>query len=127
MTKKDFRLLRCLFVQDVLYITFSTWLIALYIYQAITKDRIRTTLGQALLNFLQKLATFLFQIPYFSNFFVFMIISKAFRCEFKRLVYKIMGKDLVSIQEKNRKDNTGKDNVAFNVISTIILHSWLSK
>jgi hypothetical protein len=122
MTKKDFQLLRCLFAQDIVFIIFGTTLAIFYIYQALKKNQIRTILERTIVNFLQNLVNFLFDIPYCSNFFVFLIVSKAFRHELKRIMYKIIGKDLAPIrEEENRQENVGRDNVELNVVSTIVL------
>ncbi|UJR32373.1 hypothetical protein I4U23_019835 [Adineta vaga] len=126
MTKKDFQLLRCLFVQDVIFIVFSTLVIIYYIYAGITKDQLRTNLELAILNFVDKLVTFLFNTSYSTSFFVFVIISKAFRCDLKRIFYKLIGKDWIATQdERNRLNCMDKDNERHEnmnvVISTIRL------
>jgi hypothetical protein len=106
MTKKDFQLLRCLFVQDTVYIFSSTLLLVSYTYQITTKDQIRMVREQALLNFLSTIIRILYDIYFCSSFFVFIIVSKVFRHEFKRIIYKIFGKKLNPIrEEENRPDN----------------------
>ncbi|CAF4142189.1 unnamed protein product [Adineta steineri] len=120
MTKKDFQLLRCLFVQDVIYIIFGTSICIFYVFDAITKYQNGTILEQAIRNFLYTFMTFLYSTSYSVNVFVFIIVSKAFRHELKRTIYKIIGKDLVPIrEEENRRENHERDNVEINVVSTI--------
>ncbi len=122
MTKKDFQLLRCLFVQDILFIMFGMLIIIFYIYSAITKNQVRMPLEQAVYNFFRNLLTFLYNIPYCTNFFVFVIVSKSFRHELNREIYKIIGKDLAPMrEEENRQEVMAKNNIEINVVSTIVL------
>ena len=114
MTKKDFQLLRCLFFQDILFIGFGMLLIIYYTYYAITKDQARSILEQGVLNFLSKFFTFLYAIPFCANFFVYILVSKAFRYEVKRAIYRVMRKQLHPIREE---ELVTRD----NVISTIVL------
>ncbi|CAF4368313.1 unnamed protein product [Adineta steineri] len=122
MTKKDFQLLRCLFVQDIIFIIFTTLISTFYVFDAITKYQNGTILEQAIRNFLYYFITFLYSTSYSVNIFVFIIVSKAFRHELKRTIYKIIGKDLIPIrEEENRQENHERDNVEINVVSTIDL------
>ncbi|CAF1565200.1 unnamed protein product [Adineta steineri] len=122
MTKKDFQLLRCLFVQDVVFLIFGTLISTFYVFDAITKYQNGTILQQGIRNFLYNFMTFIYTASYSTNFFVFIIVSKAFRQELKRTIYKIIGKDLVPIrEEENRQENHERDNVEINVVSTIEL------
>ncbi|CAF1263495.1 unnamed protein product [Adineta steineri] len=118
MTKKDFQLIRCLFVQDIIFIIFTTLISTFYVFDAITKYQNGTILEQAIRNFLYYFMTFLYSTSYSVNIFVFMIVSKAFRHELKRTIYKIIGKDLVPIREE---ENHERDNVEMNVVSIIEL------
>ncbi|CAF1181000.1 unnamed protein product [Adineta ricciae] len=116
MTKKDFQVLRCLFVQDVIYIFFSMVVIIYYVYAAITTDRQRTALGLAIVNFVDKFVTFLFNITYSTYFFVFVAVSRAFRMELKRLIRK----SFTSIHdEENRPNIPHKSEHAEDVVDTI--------
>jgi hypothetical protein len=122
MTKKDFQLLRCLFVQDILFIMFGMLIIIFYIYSAITKNQVRMPLEQSIFNFFYKFLTCLYNIPYCTNFFVFVIVSKSFRHELNREIYKIIGKDLAPMrEEENRQEVMAKNNIEINVVSTIVL------
>ncbi|CAF4038692.1 unnamed protein product [Adineta steineri] len=118
MTKKDFQLLRCLFVQDVIYIIFGTSISIFYIFDAITKYENGIILEQAIRKFLYDSMTFIYSTSYSVNVFTFIIVSKAFRHELKRTIYKIIGKDLVPIREE---ENHERDNVEINVVSIIEL------
>jgi hypothetical protein len=122
MTKKDFQLLRCLFVEDIIFIIFGTLITAYYVYNAVTEDQVQTALEQAIRNFLSYIFTFLYNIPQCSSFLVYMIVSKSFRHEFKRTMYKIIGKEVTPIrEEENKQENIGRDNIELNVVSTIEL------
>ncbi|CAF0782193.1 unnamed protein product [Adineta steineri] len=125
MTKKDFQLLRCLFVQDIIFITFSMLVIIFYIFEAITKDKQWTLLQLTILNFVDRYVTFLFNISYSTNFFVFMIISKAFRHELKHIIYKCFNIHLQPTrdEEHHRHEHIDRNNVGLNVVivSTIEL------
>lgn len=114
MTKKDFQLLRCLFLQDILFICFGMLLIVYYTYYAITKDRARSILEQGIISFLSRFFTFLYAIPFCANFFVYILVSKAFRFEVKRTIYRVMGKQIQPIREE---EPATRD----NAVSTIVL------
>ncbi|CAF1241420.1 unnamed protein product [Adineta steineri] len=123
MNKKDFQLLRCLYVLDIVYISFSLFASIFNVYQASTQDQIRTPLRSAIENFLTRMASFSYHIPFCISFFIFLFVSKAFRQEMKYLMYKICGKDRIGIRERqnvqlhDRRDN--KDlNIVINVVST---------
>ncbi len=106
MTKKDFQLLRCLFIQDFVFIIFAVGFTVFDVYQAATMHQIRTPLEQATMDFLYNFFLFLDFIPYCSGFYVFVGASKAFRNELKRIVYKLCDKDLMAIrEEENRQEN----------------------
>ncbi|CAF1201453.1 unnamed protein product [Rotaria sp. Silwood1] len=120
MTKKDFQLLRCLFIQDIVYI-FVSLIPALYsVYTTSTKDQIRTPLEESIVYFLQSLFTFIYFTFYGSSFFIFFIVSKAFRHGLKRFIFKIIGKELMTLREEdNRQENN--ENLNIPVVSKIIL------
>jgi hypothetical protein len=119
MTKKDFQLLRCLYAEDIIYIIFSIMVTSYNVYLATITDQKRTVLDQAIQNFIRHFFDLLFFIPYTSNFFVFMTISKAFRHELKCIIYKNTGKQHRSIREEENKPNNVKLDVA--AVSTIEL------
>jgi len=123
MTKKDFQLLRCLFVQDILYIISNIFLNIYYVYAVTTMNETKTILEQVISGFLEESLIFLQLIPCCGSFLVFIIVSKAFRSELKRMVYKIFGKNLTPIrEEENNQENAERDNVKLNivVVSTIV-------
>ncbi|CAF2855260.1 unnamed protein product [Rotaria sp. Silwood2] len=109
MTIKDFQLLRCLFVQDIVYITVSIFSSVFSIYTATTRNQRTTSLQQAIHDFLDNFFVFLYFIFYCVNFFIFLIISKVFRHELKRMIYKIFGKNLREIRDEDNKQETMKD------------------
>jgi len=87
MTKKDFQLLRCLFLQDIFYICLSTIVFINFIYMTITRDKIRTQYQSAIINLVEKCINWTFDWLYISNFFILISTSKHFRNEFKRLFH----------------------------------------
>jgi hypothetical protein len=125
MTKKDFQLLRCLFAQDIVYIIFSISLSVSMVYQTATIYKIRTPLERAMVNFFNHFSLFLHHIPYCVSFYIFVVVSKAFRNELKRMIYKICRRDISSVQEEEKKQrNFGQKNVALNTI--VVNHIVLS-
>jgi len=122
MKKKDFQLLRCLFVHDIVYIPLALLVGGNYAYEAATRDQTQTPLEQAINNFLNDFFTFLFNIQCCASFYIFVTISKAFRHELKRMGYKMFGKDLMPIREE---EENRQNNVELNVIvvSNVVLPS----
>ncbi len=117
MTKKDFQLLRCLFAQDIVYIIFSISLSVSMAYQAVKMYQMQTPLEQTIDAFFYNISVLFHHIPYCASFYIFVVVSKAFRNELKRMVYKICGKDIISIrEEENKQENAGRDNVELNVV-----------
>jgi len=112
MTKKDFQLLRCLFFQDIVYILLTTFYAGYFAYATVTKDQIRTPLEQAINSFLTNLTSWLFSIFYDSNFFIFISVSKAFRNELKRTIYKLCGKQIIIMRDDENNQNNMELNVA---------------
>ena len=117
MTKKDFQLLRCLFVQDIVYIFFSMIFILFYIYQTVAANERQTAWELALLNFLSKLIAAFYYMYFCSSFFIFVTVSKAFRHELKRVFYKIIGIEFHPMREEEARP----DNSELNRIPTIQL------
>ena len=118
MKKKDFQLLRCLFAQDIVFIIFKFWIYGLYVYEAVTKDQIQPPLELAVITFLDRFFVFLYNVSYTVNFVIFISISKAFRQEVKRMVWKMIGKDLASFREEDNRQETAEMNVV--VVSHIV-------
>ena len=122
MTKKDFQLLRCLFVQDLVYVSFSMLTVILSVYQTVTKDQTRTAWDRALLSLLSRLFAVFYNLYYASSFFIFVIVSRAFRHELKRDICKIIGKEVNPIrEEENHPQNPAKDKIEMNVVQSITL------
>ena len=84
MTKKDFQLLRCLYVHDVVYVVFTSALSASVIYSTTKRYDNRTPMQEAIDSFLSNMGIFLHHIPYCTSFLIDISISKAFRCELRR-------------------------------------------
>ena len=106
MTKKDFQLLRCLFAHDVVYTIFSIGFMINMVYDTAVINKIQTPLEQAIKDFFENLTNFFHHIPFCASFFIFIGLSKAFRHELKRMIYKIVGKDLIVLRdEEKRQEN----------------------
>ncbi|CAF0974765.1 unnamed protein product [Rotaria sp. Silwood1] len=121
MHKKDFQLLCCLYIHDIVYIIFNVFVAIYYVYVATTKHHIRTPFHQTIDNFLSGFGTFIHHIPYCASFFIFISVSKAFRQEIKRLFYKMCCKDKMSIREaENRQQNIVRNNIELNVVDGIV-------
>ncbi len=54
------------------------------------------------------------QFLFLPIFFVFVIVSKTFQHELKRIIYKIIGRELNPIRQEE------------NAVNTILLPAWLS-
>jgi hypothetical protein len=121
MKKRDFQLLRCLFVHDVVYISVSLVSRFYSAYETVTTHQIRTPLEDAIITFLHNIFFFIYFIFYCSSFFIFISVSKAFRYELKRLIYNLTPLR----EEENRQENMGPNNVELNihVVSPIVIPS----
>lgn len=118
MHKRDFQLLRCLYIHNIVYVLCSVVLVIGLIYGARVALRNQTPMEVALNNFLNQFGSFLHYIPYCSSFFIFISISKAFRQELKRMIYKSIGKHLIISREE---DHPLPEPPRENIISTIEL------
>jgi hypothetical protein len=79
-------------------------------------------LDQAIHDFLSNLTTFIYNIYYCADFLIFLIVSKAFRHQLKRIIYKIIGKDLIPIrEEENRQEHIERNHVGINVVNVDVL------
>ncbi len=124
MHKKDFQLLRCLYIHNIVYIICSIVLAAGISYSMTINFGTVTSMEQVMNTFLNNFGSFLHYIPYCTSFFIFVCVSKAFRQELKRFGYKICGKNLTIIrEEENHQQELGRENVELNnvVVSTIVL------
>ncbi|CAF1161206.1 unnamed protein product [Adineta steineri] len=119
MTKKDFQLLRCLFLFTILHTIASIFPTVYSIYAVATSGNIPPTLLQrAIDDFLKHLFNFCYYIFYSTSFFIFFGVSKAFRQELKRMIYKLFGQHLIPLQEDEQKEkNNADNNVEVNAVS----------
>jgi hypothetical protein len=54
----------------------------------------------------------LYNLSYYTSFFIYVVISRAFRHELKRLVYTMFGRDVIPIrEEENRQENVVVSNI----------------
>ncbi|CAF1040205.1 unnamed protein product [Adineta steineri] len=120
MNKKDFQLLRCLYAQDLIYIICTSILCINGVYGNITKDEIHTPVENAVNDFTGQFGIFLHHIPYCASFYIYISMSKAFRHELKRLIYKIWCKNLISIREEEHRQDNMELNVV-DIVSTIVV------
>ena len=123
MTKKDFQLLRCLFVQDVVYISLSIGSTFYSVYKIITNGYRRTLLQQAIMDFVTNLVGFTYFIFYCTSFFIFICWSKAFREEVKQVIYKVFMENLAIMREEEQNHNTSNTKPTMNVVSASIVQS----
>jgi len=102
MTKRDFQLLRCLYTHDITYILSIILVDVGAIYGTINPAYSRTPNEEALYNFLNSFGAFIHFISRCSSVFIFISTSKAFRQEFKRMIYKICCRNIPIVQEENQ-------------------------
>ncbi|CAF1471766.1 unnamed protein product [Adineta ricciae] len=126
MNKKDFQLLRCLYVHNIIYIICSTLVVFAIGYSLRLNYETSTAVELAIQNFLIGSGTFIHYLPYISNIFVFICVSKAFRMEVKRVILKIYRRDLNTMRdtEENNQPEVIRNNIGLNtIISTIHLNT----
>jgi hypothetical protein len=114
--ERDFQILRCLFIYDIIYIISGIFSAVFSVYIATTKFQKRMPLEKAICDFLSDLFAFFSFIYYCVNFFIFIIVSNAFRKKLKRLVYKLFGKkDVIQIRRtQNHQENLIENNIELN-------------
>lgn len=116
MTRKDFQLLRCLFVHDIIFILFTIGFSVYTVYKVATIHHTRQPLEQAIVDFIEHFNECLHHVPYCINFYIYIVISKAFRHALKRMIYKKFGKEIPVIHEE---EQPGKDHVELNVVVVV--------
>ncbi|UJR17009.1 hypothetical protein I4U23_003907 [Adineta vaga] len=110
MNKKDFQLVRCLFAHDIVYIGGNIFINLYYIYIVIRFDREMSPLESVISSFFNNFFTMLQQLSFCTTFFIFISLSKAFRNELRRIIYKMVKKNLVPIQDE--ENNNNQENIA---------------
>lgn len=91
ITKKDFQLLRSLYIHHISYIFFSVILVVSFCFDTALIYYTPNTLEQTFQSFLSNLGILIYMIPYSTSFFIFIVLSKAFRQDVKGIVYRIVG------------------------------------
>jgi len=114
MSKKDFQLLRCLYVHDIVYIVCSIPVNIYYVYETATKNIPRTAIRSAIENFSLNFFTFLHDIPYCISFLIFLFVSRAFQTELKRMVNMVFRRDIITI--RSEEENNVKQNAVVVVV-----------
>ena len=116
MTKKDFQLLRYLYVHDIACIILTIFPSVFPVYLAIRADPTEGSFQAVLETFFSTLSIFLHHISYCVSFYIFISVSKAFRQELKRMVYKMCGKNPILIEQEqgNPKQNNGNEPVGIS-------------
>ena len=121
MRKKDFQLLRCLLAKNIIYLTCDSVLFVYFIYSCIPKSQIQTSWDEDRDTFIFNVGSLIYQIPSCAGFYTYIVLSKAFRQSFKRLIWKIIGKDLPIIREEEQQDQEIKHEAKESIaISTIV-------
>ncbi|CAF1314980.1 unnamed protein product [Adineta ricciae] len=104
MKKKDFQLLHCLFVQNLVFITFAFLVNSNFVYGTILRESSPTSLPYIIQQFLDQFLSVLYNIPYCTNFYIFIFMSKSFRQDVYRLVLKLFRKEsMVSGDDENNE------------------------
>lgn len=120
MTKKDFQLLHCLFVYDLVYIVCTILLSFYYVYLVSRFDQVQTPLEQVIDNFLEKLLDLIRFIPFCISFGIFSTFSKVFRHELLRMIYQRFSRTpMAQREEENRPEIIEKDSAHVDVVSTL--------
>jgi hypothetical protein len=105
MNKKDFQLLRCLFTHVIVYIICSAFPSSYSIYSIATLYQHRTLLQQTLDGVVMNIFNLLYFTYHGTSIFVFIAISKAFRNELKRYIYKVIGKELITTRTEDQQQH----------------------
>lgn len=123
MHRKDFQLLHCLYVHDIVHTHFTVYAGIFYTYEAATKYQTRTVLHRAVDQLLNGLGIFSHHISYCVSFVIFICVSKVFRQEIQQLLCKTHTKSSSPIrseeEERHRPASDGSENGGLNVVSTI--------
>jgi hypothetical protein len=119
MKIKDFQILCCLFIHDIIYIISSIFSAVFSVYNIATKLQRRTAMRQAMHDFLSDLFILFSFIFYCSSFSIFIFVSKAFRKELKGLVY--MATDVIRIRRRQTHQGDALQNnmESNNIVSNI--------
>ena len=124
MTKKDFQLFRCLYVHNCLHMILSIGLTIYIVYDAFTVKNQPSNIQNSFFYFLYGFTNFLHYIPFCLSFYIFIWVSKAFRNEFKRILYQIFRKNQITIHDEDQQQgNQFQNQTELNVVSTIVLLS----
>ena len=114
MNKKDFQLIRCLFIHDIVFIACNIFLNLYYVYVVVRFYGRVSTLERIFSNFLNSFLTMLQQLSFCASFFIFVTVSKAFRHELRRIVYKMIRKNSVTMREEEQIERI---NVEINIFN----------
>jgi hypothetical protein len=117
MTKKDFQLLRCLYIHNIVYIITTLLLSGSVVYSRILKFQTYSPKNQAIDMFLTHLGSFVHYIPHCSSFVIFASMSKAFRQELKRGAYRMCGKDPTVVARGEDENIPGEDGTRENAVA----------
>ena len=121
MRKKDFQLLRCLFIKDIIYILCNAALCIYSIYRLIRQFHIPSLWQQQFDVFIYDLGSLIHHIPFCLNLYTYVLVSKALREDFKQLIWKIIGKETPTVREDEVNELEGRREMNESIaISTII-------
>ena len=122
MRKKDFQLLRCLFAKDIIYIVCNTVLCIYCIHRLIQQSQMPSRWQQEFNVSIYHLGILIHRVPFCLNLYTYVLVSKAFRHDLKRLIWKIIGKEAPTVREDEVNELEVRGEVKQSiVISTIIL------
>lgn len=121
MRKRDFQLLRCLFLKDIIYILCNTLLWIYAIYKSIPQVHILSLWQRHFDVFMHDLGSLIHHIPFCLDFYAYILVSKAFRHDFKQWIWKIIGKEMNTLREDEINEAEARREVQQSIaISTII-------
>ena len=120
MHKKDFQLLRCLFAKDIIYIVCNTFLCIFFVYKFIPRSQAETVQEQRIATFYFHVSSLIRNVPSCASFYTYIVISKAFRQDFQRLIWKMIGKDITNIREEANEQEVREVANEMVVVSTIV-------
>ncbi|CAF1025737.1 unnamed protein product [Adineta steineri] len=121
MHKKDFQLLRCLFMKSIVHIFGDSLIVPYTIYQGIPTSEISTPWELARGRFLFNLGFFIHLLPCCTDFFIYAVVSKDFRQKPKQIVSNIFGQNLVIERNNDKQQELRAEPPELRIVSTIEL------
>lgn len=121
MRKKDFQLLRCLYVHNIVFILCSVLVAYSIVYGTAVRYQEQTPWDQALNNFLNNMGSLIHHIPFGTSFFIFVCLSKSFRQELIAYFNKITGQNGIQpMTEEHNEQTQAQDHIELEPAVSII-------